>query len=75
MCSESYKIAFGAHHGYMIQGAAYIAIKTVPNREWLQEELKITNPQEVIGQLRTDFKAIRDNLFAYLKDNKLDQLP
>lgn len=49
MCSEAYKKAFGAHHGYMIQGAAYIAIKTVPNREWLHEELKLTNPKETIS--------------------------
>lgn len=73
-CSEAYKHAFSAHHPYMIQGAAWAAIKMVPGRDFLLQQFKISSFQEV-ASLSTDFKTIQENLFKFLKDNKMDNLP
>ena len=44
--SESYKVAFGPNHSYVIQTAAWAAMKIVGSREWMMGKLGITNLKE-----------------------------
>ena len=64
-CSEAYKFAFGAHHSYMIQAAAWAAMKAVGSREWLTTAIKCKDDAETrqtLSDLHKDMSRVASNL-------------
>ena len=72
---EAYKYAFSAHHPTAIQWAAWAAIKMVPKKQWFVDELKMSDSKAEFGALHDVFKQLRDNLFNFLTQNQLHELP
>ena len=74
-CNESYNFAFAPNHPYIIQCAAWGAMKCVGTRDWILETMKVTDAEKDLTQISTDFAALRDALTKFLNENNMSKLP
>ena len=60
-CYDAYKEAFSPNHPYLVQCAAWAAMKTVGSREWLRNAMGLqsdTEVREFLTDCGSDFKTV-----------------